>query len=154
MARKRNELRSKGTPERKTQIKRRVGHDELIAQLTPENRDPGNECSVTDALIEERRSGPADLDDVFDQYEIEREAFRCALDLRRGGEMPRPEHTIEGRRVAGPLNNPIIEAYKHLYARLSEQLNSAEDLHEKMALCVAASPRQCDRNRATRSRSV
>lgn len=139
MARRRNEVRKKGTPGRKAQIKRRVMLDDLIAQLTPENRDPGNERSVTDALIEERRSGPADLDEVLDQHEIEREAFQRVLALPEDGEMPRPEEPMKLRRaVAGPLNNPLIVAYQHLYERLSKELNTAKDLHQKMALSVAA----------------
>ncbi len=139
MARRRNEVRKKGSPERKAQIKRRVKHEELIAQLAPEDRDPGNERSVTEALIEERRSGPADLDQLFDQYEMEQEAFRRVRYLRAGGEMPRPEKRMKRPRlVAGPLNNPLIGAYQHLYERLSKELNTAEDLHQKMALSVAA----------------
>ena len=89
MARRRNEVRKKDSPERKAQMKRRVGHDELIAQLAPEDRDPGNERSVSAALIDERRSEPADLDEVLDQYEIE-QALRRVLALRGDGGMPRP----------------------------------------------------------------
>jgi hypothetical protein len=45
---------------------------------------------------------------------------------------------MEDRKVAGPLNDPLIEAYERLYARLSKELDAAEDLREKMALSVAA----------------
>lgn len=110
----------------------------MIAQLTIEDRDLGNERSVSDTLIEDRRCGPADLDEVLDQVEIEQELWHV-LALRAEGGMPGPKERMKRRRVvAGPLNNPLIEAYERLYARLSKELNAAGDLYEKMALSQAA----------------
>ena len=44
----------------------------------------------------------------------------------------------EGRRVAGPLNDPLIEAYERLYTRLTREQDEAEDTYQKMALSQAA----------------
>src|SRR6476469_8586957 len=109
MARRRNEVRKKESPKRKAQAKRKVGHDELIAQLTNEDRNPANERSVTEALLEERRSGPADLDEVLNQYEAEWGRFHRVLAIQEGDRLPSFE---EGRprSVIEPLNNPLIEA--------------------------------------------
>lgn len=136
MARKRNDVSKKVSPKRKAQRKRRLGHDELIAQLAADDSDPGNERSVTYALLEERRSGPADLDEVLDQFEIERDAFHRVLADREHGEMPYPEEPVR-RRVVGPLNHPLIEAYERLYARLNRELNAAPNLYERLALSQA-----------------
>ena len=45
---------------------------------------------------------------------------------------------MESRRVAGPLNDPLIEAYERLHARLTKEQDEAEDLYQKMALSQAA----------------
>lgn len=45
---------------------------------------------------------------------------------------------LENRGVAGPLNDPLIEAYEHLHARLTLEMNTTEDLNERMALSQAA----------------
>ena len=137
MPRKQGEVRKKDSQRGNARVKRRLKHEELIAQLTPEDRDPGNERSVSDALIEERRCGPADLDQFFD--EMEQEDLRRNRDLRDSGNIPRFEKQMKSRRlVAGPLSNPLIEAYERLYARLSKELDEAEDSNEKMALSQAA----------------
>jgi len=45
---------------------------------------------------------------------------------------------MEDRMVAGPLNEPLIEAYECLYARLTKELDEIKDLYQKMALSQAA----------------
>jgi len=108
----------------------------LIAQLAPNDSDPANERSVTYALREERRSGPADLNEVLDQCEIERDAFHRILANRGHGEIPYPEEPSR-RRVVGPLNNPLITAYVRLYARLNRELNASPNLFERLTLSHA-----------------
>ena len=44
---------------------------------------------------------------------------------------------MQSRRVAGPLNDPLIEAYERLHARLTKEQDKAEDLYQKMALSQA-----------------
>lgn len=44
---------------------------------------------------------------------------------------------MEDRRVAGPLNGPLIEAYERLHARLAKEQEKAKDLYQKMALSQA-----------------
>lgn len=40
-------------------------------------------------------------------------------------------------RVAGPLNDPLIQAYERLHDRLAKEQNEAEELYQKMALSRA-----------------
>ena len=44
----------------------------------------------------------------------------------------------EDRKVAGPLNEPLIEAYERLYARLAKEMDEVGDVYQKMALSQAA----------------
>lgn len=44
----------------------------------------------------------------------------------------------EDRRVAGPLYDPLIEAYERLHARLAKEIDEVEDVYQKMALSQAA----------------
>lgn len=44
----------------------------------------------------------------------------------------------EDRTVAGPLHDPLIEAYERLYARLAREQDEAGNLYERMALSQAA----------------
>lgn len=45
---------------------------------------------------------------------------------------------MQDRRVVGPLNDPLIDAYERLYDRLAKELDEVEDLYQKMALSQAA----------------
>jgi hypothetical protein len=44
---------------------------------------------------------------------------------------------LERRRVVGPLNDPLIEAYERLHARLTKEQEESKDLYQKMALSQA-----------------
>jgi hypothetical protein len=44
---------------------------------------------------------------------------------------------LERRRVVGPLNDPLIEAYESLHARLAKEQEEAKDLYQEMALSQA-----------------
>lgn len=58
------------------------------------------------------------------------------------------KHTVtdvEGRRVAGPLNDPLIEAYERLHDRLTKEQDDAGDLYQKNgAESGSKSSRQCN----------
>ena len=52
--------------------------------------------------------------------------------------MTRRRNEANKRRAAGPLNEPLMEAYERMYARLTKELDEATDLYEKMAPSQAA----------------
>ena len=57
---------------------------------------------------------------------------------RRNEVRKRRVAATEDRRVAGPLNDPLIEAYERLHARLAKEQDEVENLYQKMALGQAA----------------
>jgi len=58
---------------------------------------------------------------------------------RRRNEVPKHKVAAkEERMLAGPLNDPLIEAYERLYARMTQEQAEVDDLYQKMALSQAA----------------
>jgi hypothetical protein len=60
------------------------------------------------------------------------------MDMARRRNEASKRKAAEDGRVAGPLNDPLIEAYERLYARLTKEQDETGDLYQRMALSQAA----------------